>query len=164
MFNPETVNKKFTPPGKSKIIQGTIISPQSSDLKLVLAVCSLNGKPDSELYKLFDRKWKIASAELKGWHQHHVDFKLGNVKTISVQSDVWISNALCLSAEGVLDEVALAKCIKKIGEVAKYEKGSVHVSSLLTTAIPQLPALLMEYCIENGVSVSLYEEPVVAAR
>jgi hypothetical protein len=43
--------------------------------------------------------------------------------------------------------------------MAKSEKASVHVSSLLVGLLPELTALLDETLIKNGVSVFYYNEP-----
>ena len=56
------------------------------------------------------------------------------------------------------DVKALEECVKKVCDSAKYEKASVHVSSLLTKAVPELTDLLNTHLVKNGVNVSYYEE------
>ena len=60
---------------------------------------------------------------------------------------------------GKVDQKALQTAIKKVSEKAKYEKASVHVSTLLTSAIPELQDLLIKGLVEEGVSVYFYNEP-----
>jgi hypothetical protein len=43
--------------------------------------------------------------------------------------------------------------------MAKYERSTVHVSSVLVEAVPEISDLLTSELIEQGVSVSFYEEP-----
>jgi hypothetical protein len=42
--------------------------------------------------------------------------------------------------------------------MAKYERASIHVSTLLTDSIPELQESLTKELVENGVSVYYYEE------
>jgi len=89
----------------------------------------------------------------------HTTFKLGAVKDIAVQSDVWLMNMLVLDKDNKLNDKALLTALKEVCKVAKYERASVHVSTLLTTAFPQLQDLLTTNLVEQGVSVFFYEEP-----
>jgi hypothetical protein len=68
---------------------------------------------------------------------------------------------LCQNDELQTDAKALGECLKKVAALAKYEKATVHVSTLLTSAVPELNDLLTEQLVNNGVSVYFYEEPGV---
>jgi hypothetical protein len=149
---------KFATLGKSKVITGSILTPELSGLRMILVAAKEDGKPDSDLYKLLDKKWKVASVDLKGWYAEHRDYKLGNLRPTCLNSDTWLMHALFLKKDGTVDEKALATCVKKLGEQSKYEKASIHVSTMLTDAFPQLPELLKTHCLDNGVNVYFYSE------
>lgn len=159
MVEVETKNK-FAVSGKMKIVKGSILQPEGSGLRLILVAASESGKPDSDLYGVLDKKWKAAKVELKGWHAVHTTFKLGSVKEVAVQSDVWLMNMLCLDKNGKVNDKALFTCLKEVCKVALYEKASVHCSTMLTDTFPQLQGLLKEHLVEKGVSVFFYEELV----
>jgi hypothetical protein len=154
---PKETNK-FAIQGKTKVVNGTILMPETSGLRMVMTAATETGKPDGALYSLLDTKWKNAKAEFKGWYQQHVTFKLGNIHETAVQSDIWIVHCLFLDKEGKVNDKALASCLKKLGDKAKYEHGSVHVSTLLVKDVPTLPELLQTHLVEKGVSVYYYEE------
>ncbi len=149
---------KFVTQGKTKLVKGTILTPELGNLRLVLVPCSEKGDAKSDLYDLLNRKWKQARAELKGWYSNHINFKLGNIQSTAVQSDTWVVHCLCEDKDGVLNEKALAACIKKVADLAKYERASVHVSTLVTSKVPQLSELLVKELLEKGTSVYFYEE------
>lgn len=153
---------KFVTHGKTKVINGSILSPELGSLRLVLAPCSEDGKPASELHKLLGKKWKSVAVDLKGWYSEHIGFKLGATKNTAVQSDTWVIHCLCYDKDNKLDEKALAACVKKLEDMAKYEKASVHVSTLTAASMPGLADMLSKQLVEKGISVYYYEEAAVS--
>jgi hypothetical protein len=151
---------KFQPQGKTKLIKGSILSPENAGLRFVLSVNNTQGKVDGNpLLPLFDKKWKQVRAETKGWFATKTGaYKLGATHTTAVQSDTWVIHMLCQGDDLAVDTQGLEECLKKVYASAKYEKATVHVSTVLTDAIPELAPLLTKHLLENGVSVYLYEE------
>mgnify|MGYP001559346668 CR=1 FL=1 len=99
-------------------------------------------------------------AELTGWYSNHIDFKLGSLHTTAVQSDVWLVHALCIDKTGKVDAKAVTACVKKIAVMARYERASVHVSTLVTDEMPEVMDMMNVEMIEKGTSVYFYEEKV----
>ena len=159
MNNEETKNR-FQQPGRVKLIKGSILTPENAGLRFVLNVNNMVGKAENPLYPLFDKKWKKVKEETKGWYNTRTGaYKLGAVNTTAVQSDTWVIHMLCQNEEFKTDAKALATCLDQVCKSAKYEKATVHVSSLLTEYVPELQNLLTKHLVEQGVSVSYYEEP-----
>ena len=157
---PTKENNKFHLSGRVKVINGSILAPHNAGLRFVLNIANMSGKAESPLYPLFDKKWKKVKEEVKGWFNTRTGaYKLGAVNTVSVQSDTWVLNLLCQDAEFKTDEKGLTICLKEVCKMAKYEKATVHVSTLLTQAVPEITDLLNTELVENGVSVCFYEEP-----
>jgi hypothetical protein len=160
LTNTEEKNR-FQPMGKTKLIKGSILAPENAGLRFVLSINNMAGKTESPLYPLFDKKWKKVKEEAKGWYNTRTgDYKLGATNTTAVQSDTWVIHMLCQTDKLDTDLDALESCLNKVCASAKYEKATVHVSTLLTDSIPELSALLSKCLIEKGVSVYFYEEPV----
>ena len=151
---------KFQLAGKVKVIKGSILAPHHAGLRFVLSVNNLSGKSENHpLYALFDKKWKKVKEDAKGWYATKTGaYKLGAINTTAVQSDTWVIHMLCQDEQLNTDVSALEQCLKQVSASAKYEKASVHVSSLLTAAIPELSNLLDTHLVKNGVTVSYYEE------
>ena len=158
--NQSNTAKLFQPQGRVKVINGTILAPENAGLRFVLNVANMVGKMESPLYPLFEKKWPTVKREVKGWfNARDGKFKLGALNTNAVQSDTWVINMLCQDAELKSDAAGLTTCLKEVCKMAKYEKASVHVSTLLTTLVPELQETLTKELVENGVSVYYYEEP-----
>lgn len=149
---------KFSPKGKVKVVKGSILTPEYAGLRLILNFVNKNGKPEGPLYDIFDKKWKKIKEETKGWYASRINFKLGEVSTIAVQSDTWVMNCLCQNEENAVQETALDDCIKKISSIAKNEKASVHVPNVLLQSFPKLMEKLNNQLVDSGVNVSIYEE------
>ena len=158
----ETQKNRFQPAGRVKVVQGSILAPENSGLRFVLNVNNMAGKAESPLYPLFEKKWPKVKQEAKGWFNNRTGaYKLGAVNTTAVQSDTWCIHLLCQDAELKTDVKALATCLKEVAKMAKYERATVHVSTLLTAAVPEIVDLLNTELVEEGVSISFYEEPEV---
>ena len=153
--------KRFRQPGRTKVIKGTVLAPEVAGLRFVLSVNNMAGKPENPMFPLFDKKWRQVKQESRGWYANKTGaYKLGAVSTTAVQSDVWVINMLCQDENVKTDSDSLAVCLKKVKDMAVYEKASVHVSSILVEAIPEITKLLDEQLVQEGVSVYFYEETV----
>lgn len=161
-MNKQPEKSRFQQPGRTKIVKGSILAPENAGLRFVLSVNNLAGKPDNHpLYPLFEKKWPKVRAEARGWYATKTGaYKIGAVNTTAVQSDTWVIHMLCQDEEQKTDAAGLEKCLKEVCKMAKYERATVHVSTLLTDAVPELMGLINSQLVEEGVSVSFYEEPV----
>lgn len=157
-----TVSNQFQPKGRVKVVKGaSILYPQDGGLHFILNIANTAGKTESPLYPLLDRKWKQVKSEVRGSYTNKTGkYVLGSIASnTAVQSDIWVISMLCQDDKLQTDAVALEKCLKEICKMAKYEKAGIHVSTLLTEAIPELTELLNTQLVNQGVSVSFYEEP-----
>jgi len=153
----------FLKPGTVKIVQGSIVNPQNGGLRFVLSVTNMVGKTEGPFYPVIEKKWPKVKQEAKGWYNTRTGkYALGAVNTTAVQSDVWVLHLLCQDDELQTDLAALHTCLKEVCKMAKYERASVAVSSVLTEAIPELTTVLGTELVEQGVSVTFYEETVNA--
>lgn len=158
---PEQPKNKFQQPGRVKIVKGSITAPENAGLRFVLNVANMSGKAESPMYPLFEKKWPKAKQEAKGWfNTRDGKYKLGAVNSTAVQSDTWIIHMLCQDTDLSTQADALKTCLKEVCKMAKYERATVHVSSVLVDAVPEITDLLNTELVEQGVSVSFYDEPV----
>ena len=152
----------FQAQGSVKVIKGSILSPHNAGLRFILSLNNMAGKPESPLYPLFEKKWKRVREEARGWYTNKTGaYKLGAINTTAVQSDTWVIHMLCQADDLQTDLKAVSECLKKVCTSAKYEKATVHVSTILTEAVPELESLLKTELVEKGVSVYYYQEPSV---
>jgi hypothetical protein len=160
-----TENKKnqFQPAGRVKVVKGSILTPEMAGLRFILSVNNLLGKPEGNpLLPIFEKKWPKVKQESRGWYATKTGaYKLGALSETAVQSDIWVLGMLCQKEDLSVDTAALKTCLKEVCKKAKYERASVHVSTILTSSVPEMTNLLQSELVEQGVSVSFYEEPGV---
>lgn len=156
----EVKKNMFLQPGRVKVVKGSILTPENGGLRFVLSINNLLGKPEGNpLLPIFDRKWPKVRTESRGWYATKTGaYRLGVISELAVQSDVWVINMLCQNEDLSVDTASLEKCLKEVCKKAKYEKATIHVSAVLTDAVPDLASLLNSQLVEQGVSVSYYEE------
>ena len=152
---------KFVPQGRTKLVNGSVLSPELPGLRLVVVPCSELGKPNTVLHHILDKKWSIIGKQLKGWFAQHVDFKLGSIYTTAVQSDTWAVHMLCYDKEDRLNGLAVEACLKKISTLAISEKASVHFAAPLLEMIPSLSDLVGPYLLNKGIHTYFYDEPAM---
>ena len=152
---------KFITQGKLKQVNATVLTPENAGLRIILNLVGQDGKFEAPLDKLLAARWAKCRSDYKEWYSTQHNFKLGLLNSDSaVGSDTWICSALVKNKEGVVDPKALETAIKKVGDLCLGEKASLHVSDLLTSAVPSLKQLLITHLIERGTNVYLYSEPV----
>lgn len=157
----EETKNKFQSQGKTKLVHGSILMPEMAGLRFVLNMANMAGKTEGGLYPLFDKKWVKVKQEVRGWYTNKTGaYKLGTgaLHTTATQSDVWVISLLCEDEKSKVDVVALEACLKELCKMAKFEKASVHISTLLTNSVPELSALCKTQLLEQGVNVYFYEE------
>ena len=155
------LDNKFQQSGRVKVVNGSILFPENAGLRFILNVANTAGKPESPLYPVLDKKWPKVKQEVRGaWAQKTGAFRLGTISSnTAVQSDIWAITMLCQDDNLKTDVVALGKSLKEVAKLAKYERASICISSLLTEAIPELQNLATTELVNQGIAVSYYNEP-----
>jgi len=150
---------KFTPKGRVKQVDSTILAPENSGLRLVLNLVGLDGSFKSDLDLMLAKKWSKVKENYREWFVGQHNFKLGSLREVAVASDTWVVNALVVGKDGSVDAAALNAACKKLGEFAKQEHASVHVSNMVADKVPALSELLNKYLTDNGINLYYYTEP-----
>lgn len=150
---------RFQVQGRVKVINGSVLMPETAGLRFVLNFANMAGKTDDKLYEVLSKKWPKARQEVRGWFATKTGkYKPGATHTLPVQSDTWVVSLLCQDENLKTDLNGLELSLKDVCKQALYEKASVHVSSILTSQVPEFQELLTKQLVDNGVSVYYYNE------
>src|SRR5579859_3430587 len=152
-------NVSFQQPGKVKMVNGSILMPHNAGLRFILSINNMKGSVEGNpLFSVFDKKWLQVKVDSKGFYTNKTgSYKLGTILgTTATQSDTWVIHCLVQDENLQVNLPSLEKCLKDMCKMAKYEKASIHISSILTQMIPELSELVNEHLVKNGVGVSYY--------
>lgn len=152
------VDSRFVAKGRSKVVVGSVLNPENAGLRVIVNFVGLDGTFNAPLDKALTTKWLNVRKANYEWYSNQFMFKAGNINTTAVASDVFVCNVLARGKDGKIDPKALALGIKKLADYAKYEKASVHVSSVLTNEIPELEGMLTASLVDTGTNVYYYQE------
>jgi hypothetical protein len=144
--------------GKLKEDKENVMEPYTGGLCLILNVNDTNLdslKKDTELSNMLCKKWTTVKTDMKLWAADPSKYKLGNITTTLVQSTAWIVHCLILD-KGIPSVDAVKKCFKNVADLAKYEGGTVHISSKFLDLVPQAKDNL-NILLDAGVNVFLYK-------
>lgn len=147
---------KFVTPGKFRQATSVITAPDNSGLRFVLNPIDASSKLATPVNEILTKRWKEAKTQAKSWASNIATYKMGEVQTVAVQSDVWVVNMLILDADCKVDEVALEKSLKKIAAMAKYERATVHASDMLMD-IPSFGTHCKTHLLDEGLSLWVYK-------
>ena len=144
--------------GKERQLQGSVLNPQNGGLHFVLSFTNTAGKGESPLYPLFDTRWRKVKEDARSWFVNKTGaYKLGAINHTAVQSDTWVIHLLCQKDDLKVDSDALRTALTATLKLAKAERASVHVASELVSFCPELPELLRDLFIEDGLNVYYYQ-------
>lgn len=147
---------KFIQKGKFREAKSELVAPENSGLRFVLNPIDVKATFTNSVNLKVATKWKKVREEGKAWYANQSGFKLGELQSVAVQSDVWVLNLVLLSDKGESSKTSLESSFKKAAAMAKYEKASIHMSSEMME-YAGCEELATKYFIDEGVNVYLYK-------
>lgn len=145
--------------GKMRQVVGHILNPENSGLRFVLNFVGMNGTFDSPLDKVLAKQWANSKSAFKEAYATRFNFKMGNIITATCASDIWTINMLVKDKDDKMDVASLDAAMKKVSDLAKYEKATMHISNVLLIEEPSMKELSIKHFVDQGLNVNFYIEP-----
>jgi hypothetical protein len=149
---------KFVLPGKTKIVNGTILAPENAGLRIIFNLVAQDGKYEGNLDKLLNKRWANVRGDYRSWYASQFNFKLGQSTTTAVASDCWVVQALVKDKDGKVDVKSLNMAVNALRRQAREDGASVHISEFLCDEVPELREMAQTLLVEEGVNVYFYKE------
>lgn len=129
--------------------------PLSADNRVILLFVDLDGNIEDTLGKKLIKRWEQVRTSYRSWYRGQLNFKLGQILPITVQTDTTVLTLLVFK-DKVLDEKALKDAMISAGRYASSNKYNVHLnkSDIDWTIIEPM---VTEYFVKSGVNVTVYE-------
>ena len=123
-------------------------------LTLFDALTGLTKQSFVNLAKKLVKRWEKSKTDFRNWYRCQVQFKLGNILPITVQTDTEIICLLVLR-DAVLDLVALKTALTSAAKYAALNKKNVHINKT-EDHWPETEAMITELFLRAGVNVTIY--------
>lgn len=144
--------------GKLKELKGSITQTQNAGLQFLLNPVNQACNLDQDLVNELNNKWRNVKGDLKTWYNNPSFYKMGNIRDLAVQSDMWIIHMLCKDKDLKFEDKSLKECLKKVADLAKYEQASIHFSEKTVNEFPKMMDLIEEFFLKKNISVSIYKD------
>ncbi|HVI39649.1 MAG TPA: hypothetical protein VM577_03230 [Anaerovoracaceae bacterium] len=168
----------FITPGRLKYKAGDATIPESAGHRIIMHICNDIGGWGRGFVLALSKRWKKPEEEYRRWFRGQINFKLGAIQEVEVQSDTTVINMIA-QRDVVADEngvqplrlEALETCLDKVGELAVKNGSSIHAPRIgagLAAGIAdgydkdtwaQVETLIIEKLIKRGINVTIYDLP-----
>lgn len=152
---------KFVIPGKVKEVTGSVTAPEHARLAIVFIPVPTSGEYSSDFYDKIVARWSKVKQDYREKFVNRENFKLGEMITTAVASDIWVVQGICLNEKNKVDKTALEACVKKLISMSKYETAFVHTSQLVFKAFPAVKKALVELVPPEGLNLYAYSDEEV---
>lgn len=149
------MEKKFLL-GRIKIVKGSAEIPLSADLRVILLFTDFNGNIEDDLGKKLIKRWQKVLVDFRIWWRGQLDFKMGKILPITLQTDTIVLCLLVLQ-DGILNIDALKTAMISAGKFVSSNKFNAHVNKI-DSNWEQIESMLNEYFVKAGVNVTVYEK------
>lgn len=147
------MEKKFLL-GTLRIVKGDASIPHSSDNRMILFLGDINGLMETDLAKKLIKRWSKVKDSFRSWYRGQVQFKLGNILPIAVQTDTEIICLLVLK-DAVLDLAALKTALTSAAKYAALNKKNVHINKTEQNW-SEIESMITDLFLKAGVNVTIY--------
>lgn len=163
---------RFITPGLLRYKVGDATNPHGGGHKLLIHVCNDIGAWGAGFVMALSKRWAKPQDEYRRWYRSQNKFKLGEIQSVDVQSDIAVINMIAqrdigVGADGTppIRYDALRMCLDKVGELAYQKNSSVHAPrfgcGLAKGNWDEIEPLVKELIICRGINVTIYDLPAV---
>jgi O-acetyl-ADP-ribose deacetylase (regulator of RNase III) len=158
-------------PGTLRFVEGDATAPSAAGNKIVAHVCNDIGGWGAGFVLAVSRRWPGPEADYRSWHAARAtnDFRLGAVRLVAVDSNVWVANMVAQRdirrRAGVppIRYDAVEACLVALSSRARDLEASVHMPrigcGLAGGTWDRIEPLVRRALVEGGVDVTVYDLP-----
>lgn len=119
-------------------LKGDATDPKTKGPKIIAHICNNKGGWGKGFVLALSKKWKEPESEYRDWYKRGIDFTLGRVQYVKVESDILIANMIAqegFKTSSVIPPIryeALYECLTDLYLIAKTHKAGVHMPRIGT--------------------------------
>lgn len=157
--------------GKLRYKVGDATVPVSAGHRMIIHICNDIGAFGAGFTYALSKRWKKPEEEYRKWYRSQLNFALGQVQEVRVQSDLTVINMIAQHGIGPDKDglppfrlEALEKCLDQVGKIAKDNASSVHLPRIGVGLggckdWSLIEALLKKCLVDKGIDVVVYDLP-----
>ena len=149
-------------------IKGDATRPSREGNKVIVHICNDLGAWGKGFVLALSARWKLPERKYKEWAKSKVDYELGQIQSVKVESDLWVINLI--GQEGIrpskdgtppirYDAVELG--IHKVAQFAVENNASVHMPrigcGLAGGTRDEIEPILHNELSALGIDVTVYD-------
>lgn len=122
----------FETVAETRYIDGDILKPEGAGNKIIVQVCNDAGAWCKASQKALSRVWSKPEECYKQWFKSKADFKLGKVKLVAVEEDIWVALMIAQKSEyfgksPIYQYGFVKNGILEVSRLARQMEASVHL-------------------------------------
>jgi O-acetyl-ADP-ribose deacetylase (regulator of RNase III) len=146
--------------------RGDATAPEGVGPKVIVHICNDIGAWGKGFVMALSRRWPAPEAEYRKWHRGVKGFKLGNVRLVKVDDDLWVANMI--AQKGIrrkkgnvpLRYSALEKSLGKVAEFAEAHQAQVVMPKigcgLAGGKWERVREIVQTELVDKGIDVTVY--------
>jgi O-acetyl-ADP-ribose deacetylase (regulator of RNase III) len=151
-----------------KYTKGDATAPVQEGNKIIVHICNDIGGWGKGFVVAISKRWPGPEKQYREWSREKEGFKLGEVRFVQVEEDLWVANLIGQHKLGVDENgippiryEAVLEGLKKTADFAREIQASVHMPrigcGLAGGTWDQIEPLIKETLISNGMDVTVYD-------
>lgn len=149
-------------------LKGDATNPQASGNKIITHICNDIGGWGKGFVMALSKRWKKPESEYRKWFQSGDRSKLGEIKIVQVEDDIWVCNMIgqhkTISNSKGLPPIryeAVEKCLEKLSDEALKMNASIHMPrigcGLAGGKWEEIELIIEKTLLKNNVEVYVYD-------
>jgi O-acetyl-ADP-ribose deacetylase (regulator of RNase III) len=150
-----------------RYVVGDATRPNATGNKVIVHVCNDVGGWGKGFVMALSQRWPEPEAHYRAWYKSQDDFKLGAVRFVQVDNDLWVANLVGQRGLRPTDGVppirydAVREGLSKVAAFAKESGASVHMPrigcGLAGGKWEEVEPVIVDTLSEQGIEVTVYD-------
>lgn len=149
-------------------LKGDATDPQKDGNKIIAHICNDIGGWGKGFVLAISKKWKYPEKEYRNWFKSDINFNLGEIQLVKVESEIWIANMIgqhkvITNSQGVppIRYKAVEQCLEKLSIEALRLKASIHIPmigcGLAGGKWEEIEPIIGRTLVKNKIEVYVYD-------
>lgn len=149
-------------------LNGDATNPQAEGNKIIAHICNDLGGWGKGFVLAISKKWNAPEKEYRNWFKTNLNFNLGEIQLVNVETEIWIANMIgqhkvITNSKGIppIRYRAVEECLEKLSNEALKLNASIHMPrigcGLAGGKWEEIEPIINKTVLKNNVEVYVYD-------